>query len=259
MSESSRDDEAASLEEYLHRAVTYLMCDIPIPPRRFKIRHAVNLHKALTGVVVAAMMWFSGTTHAAAWLYLGLHGSYGISWLIKDVAYPDRSWQQEATLGSVMFTFLAMTVYWVAPALLMFQGPAPPQWAMGLAVAMFGLGMQAHHASDAQKYAALEHGADLIDDGMFARTRNPNYLGEVLIYSAFALLASWTPGGWMPWVLNGLVWGVLFYPNWKAKDESLSRHDGWEAYARETGLLLPAIVREEGRAEDEPPHHRDRS
>jgi hypothetical protein len=144
------------------------MCDIPIPPRRFKIRHAVNLHKALTGVVVAAMMWFSGTTHAAAWLYLGLHGSYGISWLIKDVAYPDRSWQQEATLGSVVFTFLAMTVYWVAPALLMFQGPAPPQWAMGLAVAMFGLGMQAHHASDAQKYAALEHGADLIDDGMFA-------------------------------------------------------------------------------------------
>lgn len=144
------------------------MCDIPIPPRRFKIRHAVNLHKALTGVVVAAMMWFSGATDAAAWLYLGLHGSYGISRLIKDVAYPDRSWQQEATLGSVVFTFLAMTVYWVAPALLMFQGPAPPQWAMGLAVAMFGLGMQAHHASDAQKYAALEHGADLIDDGMFA-------------------------------------------------------------------------------------------
>ena len=33
----------------------------------------------------------------------------------------------------------------------------------------------------------------LIEDGLFARTRNPNYFGELLIYSGFALSAANSP------------------------------------------------------------------
>lgn len=250
MSEST-DDRQAPLHERVHRAVNYLLCEIPIPPKGFQIRHAVNLNKGLTGFVVAAMMWWTGTTHTAAWLYLGMHGSYGISWLVKDATYPDPSWEREATFGSFLFTFAAMTAYWVPAALLLFWGPAPPSWAMGLAAAMFGLGMQFHHGADAQKYAALEHGADLIDDGFFARTRNPNYLGEVLTYSAFALMATWTPLGWLPWLLHGLVWTLMFIPNWLRKDASLSRHDGWEDYRERTGLFFPSL-RPHSKAENDP-------
>ena len=44
--------------------------------------------------------------------------------------------------------------------------------------------------SDAQKFFVLQVRKGVIEDGPFARTRNPNYLGELLIYSGF-VLASW--------------------------------------------------------------------
>jgi hypothetical protein len=41
-------------------------------------------------------------TTTAAWIYLAMHGTYGLVWIIKDVAFPDRSWQARITiLGSI--------------------------------------------------------------------------------------------------------------------------------------------------------------
>ena len=36
--------------------------------------------------------------------------------------------------------------------------------------------------SDSQKYYTLKYKKGLISDGMMKYTRNPNYLGEVMIY-----------------------------------------------------------------------------
>jgi Protein of unknown function (DUF1295) len=47
-----------------------------------------------------------------------------------------------------------------------------------------------HFVGDAQKYYTLRFWSGLIEDGLFARTRNPNYLGETLIYISFATV-SW--------------------------------------------------------------------
>lgn len=43
---------------------------------------------------------------------------------------------------------------------------------------------------DAQKYYTLQHKKQLITDGMYRYIRSPNYLGEVMIYSSYALLAN---------------------------------------------------------------------
>jgi steroid 5-alpha reductase family enzyme len=76
----------------------------------------------------------------------------------------------------------------------------------------------------------------LIEDGLFARTRNPNYLGEVLIYGGF-VLASWH---WQPaLVLAG--WFLYFVRNMRRKDESMSRHPGFASYKHRTGMLFPAL------------------
>ena len=46
---------------------------------------------------------------------------------------------------------------------------------------------------DAQKYYTLQNKKQLITDGMFRYIRSPNYLGEVMIYSSYALLANVEP------------------------------------------------------------------
>ena len=76
-----------------------------------------------------------------------------------------------------------------------------------------------------------------ISQGFFAHTRNPNYLGEVLIYSAYAVLAQ----HWIPWALCGAVWLQLFVPNMLQKDRRMSRHPGWDEYVSTTGLILPSL------------------
>jgi hypothetical protein len=74
-------------------------------------------------------------------------------------------------------------------------------------------------------------------EGLFSRTRNPNYLGEILIYTAFAL----TSFHWLPFlILAGWVFG-FFVRNMLKKDRSLSRHPEFDEYKKRTGLLFPKL------------------
>lgn len=91
--------------------------------------------------------------------------------------------------------------------------------------------------SDAQKFFVLQVRKGLIEDGLFARTRNPNYLGELLIYGGF-VLASWH---WLPaLVLAG--WFLYFVRNMRRKDNSMSRHPEFAAYKHRTGILLTVLT-----------------
>jgi protein-S-isoprenylcysteine O-methyltransferase Ste14 len=93
-----------------------------------------------------------------------------------------------------------------------------------------------HYVSDAQKFFVLQPRKGLIQDGLFARTRNPNYLGEVLIYGGFAL-ASWH------WVSALVLAGCFLYfvRNMRRKDRSMSRHPEFAAYKDRTGMFLPSL------------------
>ena len=49
----------------------------------------INLHKALViPLTVAAMVTFANYS-TVMWLYLAIHGTYSILWLIKGRTYPD--------------------------------------------------------------------------------------------------------------------------------------------------------------------------
>ena len=136
--------------------------------------------------------------------------------------------------------FLPLAAYYIAPYLLISRHTLPPAWVFAIAPAIYSAGIFLHYVSDAQKYFLLQARRGLIVDGLFARTRNPNYLGEIMIYGAFALL-SWH---WLPFlVLAG--WGSYFIHNMRAKDRSLSRYPGFAAYASRTGMLFPKPIRME--------------
>jgi protein-S-isoprenylcysteine O-methyltransferase Ste14 len=77
----------------------------------------------------------------------------------------------------------------------------------------------------------------LITEGLFSRTRNPNYLGEILIYLAYAMMSR----HWLPYaILSGWVFG-FFLRNMLAKDRSLSRYAEFKTYKDKSGLLFPKL------------------
>lgn len=204
-----------------------------------KIKHAINWHKGLTAPFIFGLMLFYQNFTLGAWVYLALHGSYGWLWLMKDRLYPDKQWEQEAPLGMGVVTFGLLGFYWVAPWLLISSGVVPPLPLVAAAITLNVWGIFLHYSSDAQKYYTLKYQPGLITEGFFARCRNTNYLGEILIYTSFALLTM----HWLPFVILALFIALVFVPNMHKKDQSLSRYPEFADYQTQSGLLFPRLFR----------------
>lgn len=203
-----------------------------------KIKHVINLHKGATAFYIAALMVAYQNFGLGPWVYLALHGTYGLLWLLKDRLYPDKQWEQSIAVGAGAVTFGFLGLYWVAPFLLISRGVEPPLPLVAGAIALNILGIFLHYASDAQKYFTLKYQPGLITEGLFARCRNTNYLGEILIYFSFALLAM----HWLPFAILGLFAALVFVPNMRKKDQSLSRYPEFADYKARSGLLLPQLL-----------------
>ena len=85
--------------------------------------------------------------------------------------------------------------------------------------------------ADGQKNFILKHVKErplLITDGLFARTRNPNYLGEMMLYSSFATLTN----HWISYSI--ILWAFLtiFPARMFQKEISLKQKPGYREYCK---------------------------
>ncbi len=117
-----------------------------------KFKHPINAHKGMTAPVVLAMMAIYNNFSIGPWIYLALHGGYGILWLLKDRIYPDKRWEDDVSLGLGVSLFVSLGAYWVAPWLLISSGAQPNNPLLASAVFLNILGVFLHYTSDAQKY-----------------------------------------------------------------------------------------------------------
>lgn len=194
----------------------------------------INLHKIMVIPVVAIMMFSVGNSSTEAWVYLSLHGTYSLLWLMKEHFYPDRRFMAPVPgWAGWLFIFLPLAGYYLAPWLLVSRHISLPPPLLALVITLFIVGVFLHYVADAQKFYTLQYRKGLISEGLFSFSRNPNYLGEILIYLALAIMSM----HWIPFlVLAG--WCVFFVRNMKKKDESLSRYPDYEEYRKKTRMLL---------------------
>ncbi len=204
-----------------------------------KQKFYIDTHKGFTALFVLLLIAvFNQWQNPTAWVYLALHGTYGICWVLKSRVFPDRQWEQPASLAYGLVIWGGLSLYWVAPVIITAGNVQAPGWYLALCIGLFSLGLFFHFATDMQKYIALKlKPGRLITDGMFAYSRNMNYFGELLIYGGFGLLAM----HWLP-ILILLVWIVFVWlPNMRKKDRSLSRYPEFQAYKARTRRFIPFI------------------
>jgi hypothetical protein len=91
-----------------------------------------------------------------------MHGSYGLVWILKDLAFPDPAWQKRVTVGGGVNAFLAVLGwYWVFGWLLI-SGVSRPRYPLpdhawfALCISLCILGCAIMIAADAQKYFTQE-------------------------------------------------------------------------------------------------------
>ncbi|HUP90763.1 MAG TPA: DUF1295 domain-containing protein [Solimonas sp.] len=216
-------------------------------PRVLKFAWVINTQKAGTFLFLGALMWWyadktPAATAPAAWIYLAMHGSYGLVWLLKDMSFPDPGWQVRVTWGSVAAGMFGLGMYWSFGWLLI-SGVSQPTYPLPdaawfcLCVSLCIVGSAIMIAADAQKYFTLRVKRGLITDGMHRYVRHPNYLGEIMIYGAFALMV----GHWLPWLWLAYVWLGLFAVNMAMKEVSMSRYPEWAEYKKRTWWLVPFV------------------
>lgn len=225
------------------RLTDYLSRDFLGGPRVLKLNWVINFQKAATAFWVILLMAYYQNYSTQAWVYLALHGSYGFCWLLKDIVFPDPKWQVKITFGGAfMAVALVLGPYWFIPFLLI--SPvlgdshigANALWMM-VAISLHTFGIAFMMSADAQKFFTLKHKKVLITSGMFKYIRHPNYLGEMMIYAAYAIMA-WH---WIPWAILAWIWIGLFAVNMAIKEKSMSRYEEWDEYKKRTYYLIPGV------------------
>ncbi|MBN1148161.1 MAG: DUF1295 domain-containing protein [Anaerolineales bacterium] len=204
-----------------------------------KQKFFIDTHKAVTALFVLILMaFYNQWQNPTAWVYLALHGMYGIFWVLKSNIFPDQAWEQKTSLAFGLTIWGSLSLYWIAPWVLVSRNVDAPGWYLALCISMYSLGVFTHFVTDMQKHVSLRlRPGQLISDGMFTRLRNPNYFGELLIYTGFGLLAM----HWIPMVVL-LIWVTLYWlPRMFQKDRVLAGLEGFEAYKQRSKLFIPFL------------------
>jgi steroid 5-alpha reductase family enzyme len=204
-----------------------------------KQKYFIDTHKGVTFIAVLVMMGiYQQWDNVTAWVYLALHGTYGLMWVLKSRIFPNKQWEQECSIWYGLYIWAGLSLYWIAPWLITSQGINAPFWYLAMAVFINIMGVFLHYSSDMQKYIELKYNPDhLITDGLMAYSRNINYFGEFLIYGALALLAM----SWIPFAVIAAYLIIVWGPNIRRKEKSLSRYPEFEEYKKKVKLFIPFI------------------
>ena len=156
-----RPANAPAWATVMRRVTNYMVNDFAGGPRAWKFAWVINFQKAGTLPFLAVLIAWYHNTSTAAWIYLAMHGSYGLVWLIKDLAFPDPAWQRRITIGGGINAFLSVLGwYWVFGWLLI-SGTSQPSYPLPehawfcLCISLCVLGSVIMIAADAQKFFTL--------------------------------------------------------------------------------------------------------
>ena len=204
-----------------------------------KLKYFIDTNKGITFIVILGLMAvYRQWQNPTAWIYLALHGTYGLLWVLKSSIFPDASWERKTSIWFGLVSWVCLILYWIPAWIITSKGISAQAWLLALAVSLNAFGIFFVFASDMQKFTALNlQPGKLITNGFFGLSRNINYFGEFLIYISFALLAvKW-------YAFLPMAAFVLFYwvPNMIRKDKVLAKLPGFPVYKKKTRSFLPYI------------------
>ena len=207
-----------------------------------KQKYYIDSHKGATFIYILFLIFiFNDTINAnniSIYIYLALHGSYGILWILKSKIFPDKQWESKCSVWYGLLIWFGLSLYWIAPYIIINQESEPSNWYIAMCISIYIFGVFFHFTSDMQKFIQLKYNRNnLIKNVMFSKIRNINYLGELLIYLGFSLLAR----SWIPIIALLSFILIIWIPNMVKKDKSLSRYNDFDEYKKNTNTLFPFI------------------
>ncbi len=205
-------------------------------PKLIKFNWIINAQKTGTIFLMFSLMVYYNNFSTGAWLYLSLHGTYGLLWFLKDMVFPDKSFQAKLTIVPALLVSLFLLSYWLMGFEIMCglgdQNPSGKK--IFGCFFLFSLGNILMMCADLQKYIVLKYKKGLIDDYFMKNNRNTNYFGEIIVYLTFAIACGRKEG----YIMLICEWILFFGSRIYMKDLSLSRKHGFEKYKKNSYIIL---------------------
>ncbi|MEL4897090.1 methyltransferase family protein [Crocosphaera sp. Alani8] len=106
-----------------------------------------------------------------------------------------------------------------------------------IAIPLYIFGSLINTAADVQKMTAKSLGSGLVKDGIWRSVRHINYLGDLMRYSSFSVIA----GSLWAFILPGLI-TLLYLQRIGEKEQSMAnKYPDFAAYQQQSSRLLPKI------------------
>ena len=158
---------------YINAILTFLgnlinPVDTPlaIGPKIIPFNYVINAQKTGTIVIMFLLMVCYNNFSLGAWIYLSLHGTYGLIWFMKDMIFPDKSFQVKLTIPGAIMTVFLLLLYWIIGFEMMSgigdQNPSPRK--IFSCFFIFSFGSLLIMLTDFQKFIELKYKKGLIDD-----------------------------------------------------------------------------------------------
>ncbi|BAY98255.1 hypothetical protein NIES37_22030 [Tolypothrix tenuis PCC 7101] len=201
---------------------------------------AINIAKVITIILLLIFAVVFGIQDLRQVIYLCLHISYCLWWLLEQWFYPQRRqiFNEPIGISRFLFALLFVGVLYALPGYLAFTNPIPLSiTATAIALPLYTFGTLINATADVQKLTAKDYGAGLVRDGIWRFSRNINYFGDLLRYLSFSVVAG------SPWayLLPGIVFAI-YLQRVSQKEQSMSaKYPDYDEYQKSSARLIPFI------------------
>lgn len=202
---------------------------------------AINIAKVTTIVGLVVPVVVLGLQTPRVVLYLSLHVSYCVWWLLEQQLFPERARQlftERLGPGGVALAVAYVGVFYCVPGWLAMANPAPlGSLTAALGIVLYVFGSLINAGADIQKMTARQLGEGLVCDGIWRRVRHVNYLGDLMRYSSFAVIA----GSLWAWLLPASVL-LLYLQRIETKEQSMAgKYSEFTTYRQRSWKLVPGL------------------
>jgi hypothetical protein len=102
----------------------------------------INAHKILVIPVVLGLMLIFNNWSTEAFVYLALHGTYSLLWLMKQTYYPDRRFAETVPVWiGILFIFVPLAGYYIAPYLLISRHVTLAPYVFAILIFLYVMGI----------------------------------------------------------------------------------------------------------------------
>jgi protein-S-isoprenylcysteine O-methyltransferase Ste14 len=201
---------------------------------------AINIAKVLTIVLLLIFSFVFGIQDLRQVIYLCLHVSYCLWWLLEQWLFPQRRqiFSEPVGIGGLILSLLFVGTFYSLPGYLAFTNPVPlSAIATAVALPLYIFGTLINATADIQKLTAKQYGAELVRDNIWRFSRNINYFGDLLRYLSFAVVA----GSLWAYLVPAVIL-MVYLQRISQKEQSMSaKYQNYADYQKSSSLLIPFV------------------